>query len=168
MVSINEVLTEILPAVVVPNIGGILGALLIAKDIKTWYNKLKKPSWSPPNWIFGPAWTTLYICMGISSWMIYKSGGGFGGKAGFPLVLYGTQLVLNWLWSPIFFKAHRPGVALVEIIVLWLNVAACISSFHPINKTAAHLLLPYLAWLSLATALNYSIWKNNPNASRIR
>ncbi|GAV06507.1 hypothetical protein RvY_16482 [Ramazzottius varieornatus] len=159
---------EILPAILIPNLGGWATGLLTRTEIKSWYENLRKPSWRPPNSAFPIVWTSLYSAMGYASWLIYRSGSWANVKL--PLTLYGTQLALNMLWSPLFFKAHRMKLALVDIGLLWVNVAACIFTFHPVNKTAAYLMVPYLGWLTLASALNYWIWKENPeeDASRKR
>ncbi|KAL5232739.1 hypothetical protein ACI65C_000149 [Semiaphis heraclei] len=126
---------------------------------------LNRPSWRPPNYMFAPVWTTLYLGMGYASYMVYRSGGGFFGAAKIPLTLYASQLVLNWAWTPLFFEFHQLKWSLVEICVLWTNVAGCIVTFHKINKVASYLMIPYLGWLSLATALTYNIYKNNPEIS---
>ncbi|XP_055346689.1 translocator protein-like [Paramacrobiotus metropolitanus] len=161
---------ELLPAMVIPNIGGWVGGLLTRTEVEgafSWYERLKKPSWRPPNWAFGPVWTTLYCGMGAASWMVWRQGGGLNGVAKVPLLLYGSSLALNWAWSPVFFKLHQTGWGLGIISALWLNVAACIGAFYPINKVASYLMVPYLAWLSLATALNFCIWRDNPKADKM-
>ncbi|KAL1464482.1 hypothetical protein WDU94_004124 [Cyamophila willieti] len=151
-------------AVLLPNVGGIASSLIVRKEIKTWYETLKRPDWRPPNWLFGPMWTSLYCGMGYASYLVWRDGGGFSGPARLPLALYGTQLALNWAWSPIFFGAHKLDWALGEISILWLTVAACGVKFHEVNQTAGYLIIPYLAWLSLASALNYVIYRDNPKS----
>ncbi|OWA53049.1 putative Translocator protein [Hypsibius exemplaris] len=158
---------EILPAVLLPIGGGWINGIQTRSQIESWYEKLRRPDWRPPNWVFGPVWTALYGSMGYASWLLYRSGGGLAGPARLPLILYGSQLALNFAWTPLFFKLHKTGWALADISALWLNVAACIYTFYPVNKTASYLMIPYIGWLSLASVLNWWIWKENPNADKI-
>ncbi|XP_020385815.1 translocator protein [Rhincodon typus] len=144
-----------------PTVGGIFGSQITRKEIAGWYTTLKKPSWCPPHWVFGPVWTTLYTSMGYGSYLVWKELNGFTDKALIPLGLYGTQLVLNWAWTPIFFGAHKKGLAFAELLCIYATAAATTVTWYPINKTAAYLMVPYLAWLTLASALNYCIWRDN-------
>lgn len=149
-------------AVVLPNLGGIAGSFLTPKTaIPVWYENLKKPSWRPPNWAFGPVWTCLYSSMGYASYLVWRDGGGFDGEAAMPLAVYGTQLALNWAWSPIFFGAKSLKWGLIEIVGLWGAIAGTIYTFYPVNRVAAGLLVPYLGWVTLATTLTYTIWRDN-------
>ncbi|GFS75296.1 translocator protein [Nephila pilipes] len=148
-------------AIALPHLGGIAAAFITRKEVKTWYETLKRPAWRPPNWMFAPMWTSLYTGMGYASYLVWKEGGGFNGPAKIPLMIYGGNLVLNWIWTPIFFGAHKKGLALVEIISLWCTIGICTYSFYPISKTAAYIMLPYWAWVSLASALTYCIWRDN-------
>ena len=125
-----------------------------------WYERLAKPSWRPPNRIFAPVWSTLYLMIAISGWLVWRERG-FAGAA-VPLGVYGVQLVLNASWTPIFFGAHRIGLGLIEIVLVWVSIALTIALFAPIQAAAAWLLVPYLAWGSFATALNFAIWRLNP------
>ncbi|VVC28761.1 TspO/MBR-related protein [Cinara cedri] len=147
---------------VTPMIGGVIGGIFVRKNIKVWYETLNLPSWRPPNYMFAPVWTTLYIVMGYASFMVYQSGGGFFGSAKLSLALYASQLVLNWAWSPLFFEFHQLKWSFIEICGLWLNVFGCIVAFYEINKIASFIMIPYLGWLTLATSLTYYIYKNNP------
>jgi benzodiazapine receptor len=124
-----------------------------------WYEQLRKPSWRPPNWVFPPAWTLLYLTIAVSGWLVWRTSG-FAGAA-FPFAIYLVQLVLNASWSPIFFGMHRPGLAFIEVVMLWLSIIATIAVFHRVNAVAAYLLLPYLAWVTFAAALNLTIWHLN-------
>jgi len=144
-----------------PHLGGIVGGLLTRQNVKVWYEKLERPSWRPPNWAFGPVWTSLYTMMGYASYLIYRDG--LGTSRDRALMLYGSQLVLNWLWTPIFFHYHQLGLAFAEILALLANIGLCIGAFYPINRTASYLMVPYFAWVSLASALTYSIWQRNKN-----
>lgn len=121
-----------------------------------WYESLKRPSWRPPNWAFGPAWTVLYAMIAVAGWLVWR-------KVGFgpALLVYAVQLLLNAGWSAVFFGLRRPGLALGELTLLWLSIIATIAAFLPIDALAAGLLLPYLAWVTFAGALNRSIWRMN-------
>lgn len=124
-----------------------------------WYAGLQKPSWNPPAWVFGPAWSLLYVLMATAAWLVWREG---GWKAqGRTLGLFLLQWLLNALWTPLFFGLHRPGLAFAEIVILWLAIAATLASFWRVRKVAGILLLPYLAWVSFAAALNFAIWRLN-------
>ena len=125
-----------------------------------WYETLNKPPWQPPNWLFAPVWMLLYGMIAVAGWMIWRVAGAEAGAV--ALGVYGVQLVLNFCWSWIFFGQRRPDLAMLEVVALWLSVAATIALFHPIHPPAAWLLLPYLAWVSFAGVLNFSIWRRNP------
>ena len=124
-----------------------------------WYEHLVKPSWRPPNWLFAPAWTILYLAIAVSGWLVWRDFG-FAAAAP-PLAVYGLQLGLNAAGTPIFFGLHRPDLAFFEIVLLWLSIIATIALFHPLNAGAAWLLVPYLAWVTFAVALNLAIWRMN-------
>ncbi len=128
---------------------GILGSFFTVSAIPTWYQTLNKPSFSPPNWIFGSVWTILYFLMGISLYLVWT-------KRTVPTVFW-IQLILNALWSIIFFGMRNPTLALVDIVALWIAIVLTIKSFYRINKLAGKLLIPYLLWVSFATILNLSI-----------
>ncbi|RVE42151.1 hypothetical protein evm_013191 [Chilo suppressalis] len=160
-------------AMFLPNVGGWISTLTMVGQVKKpdgtgWYQSLRKPSWTPPNWVFGPTWTVLYTTMGAASYMVYRDCGGFTDMAVVPLSLYGGQLVLNWIWTPLFFGCHKIGLGLVNMAVLNAAVVACTSSFGSVNRTAAYMMLPYLLWLWCATTLNYSIWKLNRDEKKER
>jgi benzodiazapine receptor len=124
-----------------------------------WYRQLDKPSWRPPDWLFGPVWTVLYALIGFSGWLVWREAGLVG--AALPLSVYAFQLILNAAWTPIFFGLHRPDLAFVEILLLCGSILATIVLFYPISSTAAFMLVPYLAWVSFASALTFSIWRRN-------
>lgn len=124
-----------------------------------WYATLNKPSWNPPNWIFGPVWTVLYAAMAIAAWLVWRRGG-FAGQR-FALSLYLTQLLLNALWSPLFFGLRSPGLAFVDIVLLWLALLATVAAFWKSRPLAGALLVPYLAWVTFASVLNFAIWRLN-------
>ncbi len=125
-----------------------------------WYASLKKPMWNPPGWIFGPVWSALYTMMAVAAWLVWQQGG-FAAWRG-PLLAFFVQLVLNAAWTPLFFGLHWPGAALLEIILLWLAIAWTIAAFWRVHRTAAWLLVPYLAWVSFAAVLNGALWRLNP------
>ncbi|XP_062607543.1 translocator protein-like [Saccostrea cucullata] len=148
-------------AIALPYVGAAFGSLISRRNISTWYENIKRPSWRPPNYLFGPVWTALYGGMGYASYLVWKDGGGFQGDAALPLALYGTQLALNWAWTPIFFGAHRLGLATIEIGCLWGTIVATIFAFREVNTTAAYIMVPYLGWVTFASVLNFKIWRMN-------
>lgn len=124
-----------------------------------WYQGLSKHDWNPPNWIFGPVWTVLYLSMGISVWIVWKN---FGLRtAAIPIGFFIAQLILNAIWSWLFFGLHSPALALVDIAGLWFLILITVIMFWRLNTAAGALLLPYLGWVSFATLLNYYIWHLN-------
>lgn len=137
-------------------VGGLSG-FATTDAITGWYATINKPSFNPPNWIFGPVWTTLYIMMGVAAGLVWKAGWERKDVKA-ALGIFGVQLALNGLWSLIFFAWESPMWALVEILVLLAFIILTIIRFKPINATAAYLLIPYLLWVSFATVLNASIW----------
>lgn len=138
---------------------GGLGAAWTNLSVATWYADLQKPSWNPPNWVFGPVWTALYVMMAVAAWLVWRERGLSWGKA--PLALFAVQLVLNAAWSGLFFGLRNPGLALVEIALLWSAIVATAVSFSRISGWAAGLLVPYLGWVSFAAVLNGVIWWSN-------
>lgn len=122
-----------------------------------WYAALSKPAWNPPAWIFGPVWTLLYLMMAIAAWLVWKHDGWRR-----PLWSYVVQLLLNAAWTPIFFGAHQLGWALLEIVVLWIAILLTLLNFRGVSRTAAWLFVPYLAWVTFAAFLNFTLWRLNP------
>lgn len=147
-------------AVVVSELAGIIGSVFTTPSIAGWYAGIVKPSINPPAWVFGPVWTTLFALMGIAAFLVWKKGLARR-DVKIALGIFAGQLILNTLWSIVFFGLHNPGGALVEIVFLWLAILATIIAFYKISKTAAWLLLPYIAWISFAAYLNFTIWALN-------
>ena len=148
-------------AIGVCQLAGFVGSLFTTPSIPTWYASLQKPSFNPPNWIFSPVWTTLFVLMGISAFIVWNKGlDRKGVKA--ALLLFIIQLVLNMLWSYLFFTLHSPLYAFVEIIILWLAILLTMLKFFPISRAAGYLLLPYMLWVSFAAVLNFTIFRLNP------
>lgn len=147
-------------AIVISELAGIIGSLFTAPAIPTWYATLARPSFAPPNWVFAPVWTILFALMGIASFLIWqkRTDAAMRPSANKALAIFGIQLVLNILWSFIFFGMHNPGWAFVDIIALWIALLVTIVSFSKISKWAGYLLIPYIVWVSFAGVLNYSIW----------
>ncbi|KAK9502154.1 hypothetical protein O3M35_012741 [Rhynocoris fuscipes] len=152
---------KIAGATILPNIGGFLGSIAVRSNYDNWYMTLNKPTWTPPKWAFAPVWTSLYCGMGYASYLVWQSGDGFNGKAALPLGLYAAQLALNWAWTPIFFSSHSLKWSLVDIGLLTATAGCCAVAFYEVNETAGLLMIPYLAWLGVATSLNYYIYKHN-------
>jgi translocator protein len=149
---------------------GIIGSFFTISAISTWYAGLTKPVFSPPSWVFAPAWTLLYTLMGIALFMLWLSWqkteeAKEKKKLKIALFFFGFQLFLNAIWSIIFFGLKNPFWALVEIIFLWLAILLTILFFWKISKIAALLLVPYILWVSFASFLNYSIWYLNAEQS---
>jgi tryptophan-rich sensory protein len=125
-----------------------------------WYASLAKPAWNPPAWIFGPVWTVLYAMMAVAAWLVWKRAG--FGRQPLALSLFLAQLLLNALWSPLFFGLRNPGLAFADILLLWLALLATVVVFWRTRRVAGALLMPYLAWVTFAAALNLAIWRLNP------
>jgi translocator protein len=136
-----------------------LGSLLTTPSIAGWYAALRKPPWTPPNWLFGPVWSALYLSMAIAAWLVWRKPDLPGAKL--ALLLFAVQLVLNIGWSGIFFSLRWPGAALVEVLLLWISILATVWAFWPLSRAAGRLMVPYLAWVAFASTLNYAIWRLN-------
>ncbi|MCX6316112.1 MAG: tryptophan-rich sensory protein [Bacteroidetes bacterium] len=147
-------------AVAIPVVIGAASGFFTVSGVESWYATINKPSWNPPNWIFGPVWTTLYFMMGIALFLVWKADTSIELKK-IAFVLFAVQLALNFFWSFIFFRLHQPGWALAEMLALWIFIILTIFAFAQVNKTAAWLLVPYISWVSFAAILNYTIWKIN-------
>jgi translocator protein len=124
------------------------------------YAQLVRPDWAPPPSVFGPVWSVLYALMAIAAWLVWRVGGFRAAR--FALTLFLVQLALNALWSWLFFGWHRGGLAFADILVLWAMIVATLIAFWRISPSAGALLVPYVLWVSFASALNYSVWRLNP------
>jgi translocator protein len=138
-------------------VSGVLGSLWTAPKLQPWYANLAKPAWTPPNWLFGPVWSALYLMMAIAAWLVWRTANGFT----LPLKLFVFQLLLNVAWSGIFFGLRSPAAGLIDIALLWLSILATAIAFWQAVPVAGWLLLPYLIWVGYASALNFSIWRLN-------
>jgi translocator protein len=136
-----------------------IGSAVTAPNIDNWYAQLAKPAWNPPNWVFGPVWTILYILMAVAAWLVWKRHGLAGART--ALAVFIIQLVLNAAWSWIFFGLHRPGVAFFEVLGLAAAILATMILFFRRSVLAGVLLVPYFLWVSFASVLNFAIWKLN-------
>lgn len=139
---------------------GMLSGLAVSTSVIDWYPTLNKPSWNPPPWLFGPVWTILYVMMGIAAFLVWRKAGGLAAM-GAALVLFLLQLALNGLWSVIFFGLRSPGMAFGEVILFWFILVLTIVAFFRRSRGAGLLMLPYLAWVSFASVLNFTIWQMN-------
>lgn len=151
-------ITKILIVVVTCLAIGYFSGIVTRSAILDWYPSLVKPSFNPPNWVFAPVWSFLYIMMGVAAGLVWDRIEGNREVVKKALVIFAVQLALNALWSYLFFGLHNPMLAGLEIIVLWLMIYETYIQFNKINKIAGYLLLPYLAWVSFAAVLNGSIW----------
>lgn len=149
---------KLIGAVVACELAGVVGAFFTTSAIAGWYSNLAKPDLAPPNWIFGPVWTTLYLLMGVALWLVWKDEAADPKARRLAIGVFFVQLALNSLWSIIFFGLHSVGGALAEIGVLWLAILVTILLSRKISRPAAWLLVPYLLWVTFAAYLNYSLW----------
>lgn len=148
---------KLLASVAACQLAGVLGAFFTRAAIPSWYAQLKKPPWTPPGWLFGPAWISLYLLMGIAAYLVWQKGLSVGGVRT-ALGVFVFQLLLNALWTPAFFGLRSPRAGMIVILVLWLAITLTIFLFLKISRPAAWLLLPYILWVSYAAALNVSIY----------
>jgi tryptophan-rich sensory protein len=149
---------------------GLLGWLLLtfaaaavgavaSADAGAFYSQLSRPSWAPPGWLFAPVWTVLYLFIGVAAWIVWRKHGFKGGRT--ALALFVIQLAANALWTWLFFVWHQGALAFAEILLLWCLIVATVVSFWPLSALAAALLLPYLVWVTFASALTFSTWTLN-------
>jgi len=140
---------------------GAIGGAATASSVGSWYQTLTKPVFTPPSWLFAPAWTALYVLMGVAAWLVWRRG--WGAPAVRPaLILFGIQLLLNAFWSPVFFGLRSPGAGLVVIVALLAALLATTIAFARVRGLAAVLLVPYILWVGFATVLNAAVWRLNP------
>lgn len=144
-------------SLILPQLAGLVGSFFTVPAISSWYLNLEKPSFSPPNWIFGPAWVTLYLLMGISIYLVWQKIDE-NQKVKKYLWFFWIHLIFNASWSLMFFGLKSPGLGLINIIIIWLLIIVLIIKFWKINRWSSYLLIPYLAWVSFASLLNYFIW----------
>ena len=171
---------KLLISIITCELAGVIGSVFTFPQINDWYKFLNKPNFNPPGWIFGPVWTVLFLLMGISlylvwseKWVVKNKIGGIKKKAWNPLsqklfngswqkaniiLIFAVQLILNIIWSLIFFGMHQTGVAFFELLMLWFAIAYTILNFYRVSKNSAWLLLPYILWVSFAGILNYFLW----------
>jgi tryptophan-rich sensory protein len=136
-----------------------IGSLFTSASVDGWYRTLLKPAWTPPNWIFGPMWTLLYLAMAIAAWLVWQHRAFF--KVSAALSLFAVQLVLNAAWSAVFFGLQNPGLAFVNIVLLWGVILVTMINFWRITTASGWLFVPYILWVSFAAALNFAIWRMN-------
>lgn len=146
-------------SIIIAQLAGLIGSFFTTPNISSWYTYLTKPDWNPPAWLFAPVWLSLYALMGVAAWLIWQKRSSAGAHS--ALAVYALQLILNTLWSIIFFGGHNIGLALAEIILLLTAIIITIILFGRISRAAAWLLLPYVLWVTFASYLNYTLWQLN-------
>ncbi|MBU0530860.1 MAG: TspO/MBR family protein [Candidatus Aenigmatarchaeota archaeon] len=151
---------KLIVSIIICQAAGLIGSVFTAPSIQTWYVGLNKPFFVPPNWLFAPAWTTLFLLMGISLYLVWNKGLKEQ-KNRCAIKIFGIQLVLNIVWSVIFFGLQSPLYAFIEIIILWIAILGTIIKFHRVDKKAAYLLIPYILWVTFAAALNLAVYLLN-------
>lgn len=155
---VKKILT-LLFCIISAQLAGIIGSLFAAPNIETWYVFLKKPFFAPPNWLFAPAWITLYTLMGIAVFLVWQKRQSPGART--ALYFYCGQLLFNALWPVIFFGLQNPFLGFLAIIVLWILIAVTMVKFWKIERPAGLLFVPYILWVSFAAILNLAIWQLN-------
>lgn len=153
-------ISKLIISILISNLAGIIGLFFTNPAVDGWYSNLTKSALNPPAWVFGPTWTILFILMGVAAYFVWDKGLK-NKKVKICLLIFIIQLVLNAIWSIIFFGLHSPFWALIEIIILWITIMCTIIAFYKVSKLAAWLLLPYILWVSFATYLNYSVFALN-------
>lgn len=151
---------KLIISIVICQLAGVIGSLFTRPAIPTWYATLRRPSFTPPNWIFSPVWITLFVLMGISAFLVWNKGLS-DKEVKIALSIFAVQLILNVLWSVMFFGLRSPLAGFIEIVILWIVILLTILYFLKVSKAAGILLMPYILWVSFAVALNFSIWRLN-------
>jgi len=167
---------KLLASIIICELAGVVGSVFTSPEIEAWYKNLKKPAFNPPNWVFGPAWIIIFILMGISLYLVWQKKfepkiisaqtynplsqkflSGSWRRLNIVLIFV-TQLVLNILWSVLFFGAHSVAAGFFELLMLWFAIVFTMVNFHRVSKVATWILLPYILWVSFAGILNFYIW----------
>ena len=151
---------KLIISIAIPLMVGAIAGFFTNSGVNGWYLVANKPSFNPPNWLFAPVWTALYLMMGIAFYLVWSKDADKAIKKT-AIILFSVQLLLNFGWSFIFFYAHQPGWAFIEIIAMWVMILLTIFWFGKISPLAAWLLVPYISWVSFASLLNFYIWKLN-------
>ena len=150
---------KLIVSLIICQLAGFVGSLFTTPAIPEWYASLQKPSFTPPNWLFSPVWISLFLLMGVSLYLLWQTAS--KKEAKLALVLFSIQLILNVLWSALFFGLKSPMVAFIEILVLWAAIFLTMTKSLKVTKAAGYLLLPYIIWVSFAAVLNFFLWKLN-------
>jgi benzodiazapine receptor len=158
--SRHSIILKLLASLVVPQLAGLIGSIFTAPAIPTWYAALEKPAFTPPDWLFAPAWITLFVLMGVAAFLIWRKGLEER-QVKIALAIFLIQLALNALWSVVFFGLQAPLGGMIVIAVLWVAILVTLLAFFRSSRAAGLLLLPYILWVSFAAVLNYSIWRLN-------
>jgi len=147
-------------SIAVCQLAGFVGSIFTRTSVGTWYANLEKPSFTPPNWVFSPVWITLFVLMGIAAFLVWNKGLS-DQRVKIALSIFAVQLILNVLWSVMFFGLRSPLAGLIEIAILWIAILLSIFYFLKVSNIAGILLMPYILWVSFAAVLNFSIWRLN-------
>ena len=160
MNTVRKDLLWLLPFVAAVALVSVAGGAITAPAIAAWYGDLYKPNWTPPNWLFAPVWSALYLMMAVAAWLVWRARSRHQ-RVGLAIALWFLQLALNLAWSALFFGLRNPALGLADIALLSFALIGTFLLFWPINRLAGWLLAPYMAWVLYATALNYAIWRMN-------
>jgi len=152
---------KLIVSILIVFFAGAVGTVFTLKEITTWYVTLPKPAWTPPNWVFGPVWSFLYVLMGIALFLVWREGLDRR-DVQIAITVFAVQLVINVVWSLVFFGTHNIAGGLIMVIILWISILINIIVFYRISKPAGLILVPYIIWVSIASYLNYSVFILNP------